>query len=114
MKRITFVLTVVIIVPFGTISCSNEEVGGANDRFADMWELMEMVRYTNLYDYSKYKWYSEHTFTVPYSKMKEAENIKKLDAELENNAIEWAKALEYVKEHGFRERMVGHRSQHDI
>ena len=27
----------------------------------DMWELMKMVRYSNLYDYPKYKWYSEYS-----------------------------------------------------
>ncbi len=83
------------------ILAENYEKGG--ESMQDMWELMKMVRYSNLYDYPKYKWYSEYSSYIPYSMMNDEENINKLNAILEEDAGEWQEELEYVKEHGLRE-----------
>ena len=64
---------------------------------------LKMVRYSNLYDYPKYKWYSEYSSYIPYSMMNDEENINKLNAIFEEDAGEWQEELEYVKEHGLRE-----------
>lgn len=83
------------------ILAENYEKGGKS--MQGMWELMKMVRYSNLYDYPKYKWYSEYSSFIPYSMMTDEAVINKLNAILESDAADWPGELEYVKEHGLRE-----------
>ena len=98
------------------ILAANYEKGG--ESMQDMWELMKMVRYSNLYDYPKNKWYSEYTSYIPYSLMSDEAVINKLNAILESDAGDWPEELEYVKEHGLREEsewwVTVHNSIYDI
>ena len=80
-----------------------ENYGKGGESMQGMWELMKMVRYTNLYDYPDYKWYSEYSSYIPYSMMNDGAAINKLNAILESDAGDWPGELEYVKEHGLRE-----------
>lgn len=80
-----------------------ENYGMGGESMRGMWNLMRMVRYSNQYDFPKYKWYSEYSLYFPYSTIGDEDVRGMLDAMLAEQAEEWPEELEYVGAHGFRE-----------
>lgn len=94
----------------------NYNLGGKS--MQDMWTLMTMVRYSNMYKFPAYQWYSECTSYFPYSKLKEKDVLERLNVILTKKAEEWKAEVEYVKQHGLRDKTeywdTVHNSIYDI
>lgn len=94
-----------------------ESYSMGGDSMQGMWELMKKVRYTNLYDYPTYIWYSElSSDEYPYSELDN--NKKSIEAELEGIAAAWEVVKEFVKKNGLPETTqfwdTAHNSIYDI
>lgn len=96
----------------------NYALGGQS--MQGMFELMQMVRYTNMYK-SENKWYSEFVSPgeVSYAEIKNNPETKPLlDKQLAETEEAWAKELKYIEENGFRAETgwwdTTHNSTYDI
>lgn len=98
----------------------NYALGGKS--MQGMFELMQMVRYTNMYNYPENKWYSEvvDPDVVSYSKIAEGDPDALVIAEneLKECAADWKEEQEYIKNNGFKEETTfwdtTHSSIYDI
>lgn len=98
---------------------NNYALGGQS--MQGMFDLMKMVRYTNLYKYPEYKWYSELVGPnqVSYTQIINEPEIKPLlDATLADIKTNWAEELKYIEKNGFRAETIWwdttHNSIYDI